>query len=123
MSPPWPKNIHLYLKRLLLIQNAWRTDLTYNIIGRSVNGKCLKESLVYQAEINTTDVGETKICIGMTSGTFKKRYANQKNPSTTPVIKWDRRTIEVCLGAKEQENLCPGLRKRLNGAMMSWSWA
>ena len=28
MSPPWPKNIHLYLKRLLLIQNAWRTNLT-----------------------------------------------------------------------------------------------
>ena len=28
MFPPWPKNIHLYLKILLLIQNAWRTNLT-----------------------------------------------------------------------------------------------
>ena len=27
-SPPWPKNIYLYLKRLLLIQNAWRMNLT-----------------------------------------------------------------------------------------------
>ena len=28
MSPRWPKNIRLYLKRLLLIQNAWRMNLT-----------------------------------------------------------------------------------------------
>ena len=28
MSPRWPKNINLYLKRLLLIQNAWRMNLT-----------------------------------------------------------------------------------------------
>ena len=28
MSPPWPKNVHLYLKRLLFIQNAWSTNLT-----------------------------------------------------------------------------------------------
>ena len=28
MSPPWPKNINLYLKRLLLIQNAWHMNLT-----------------------------------------------------------------------------------------------
>ena len=28
MSPPWPKNINLYLKRILLIQNAWRMNLT-----------------------------------------------------------------------------------------------
>ena len=28
MSPPRSKNIHLYSKRLLLIQNAWRTNLT-----------------------------------------------------------------------------------------------
>ena len=38
-----------------------------------LNGKCLTESLVYQAEITATDVGETKIYIGMTSGKFKKR--------------------------------------------------
>ena len=34
--------------------------------------------VVYQAEITATDVGETKIYIGMTSGTIKKRYANHK---------------------------------------------
>ena len=28
MSPRWPKNINLCLKRLLLIQNAWRMNLT-----------------------------------------------------------------------------------------------
>ena len=27
MSLPWPKTVHLYLNRLLLIQNAWRTNL------------------------------------------------------------------------------------------------
>ena len=26
MSPPWPINVHLYLKRSLLIRNAWRTN-------------------------------------------------------------------------------------------------
>ena len=43
-----------------------------------LNGKCLTENLVYKAEITTTNVEETKIYIGMTSGTFKKRYANHK---------------------------------------------
>ena len=28
MSPPWLKNVHLYLKRLLLIQNTWRINFT-----------------------------------------------------------------------------------------------
>ena len=28
MSPPWPENINLYWKRLLLIQNVWRMNLT-----------------------------------------------------------------------------------------------
>ena len=49
-----------------------------------LNGKCLTESLVYQAEITATDVGETKIYIGMTSGTFKKRYANHKKSINNP---------------------------------------
>ena len=30
MSPLWPKNINLYLKRLLLIQNAWSMNLSSN---------------------------------------------------------------------------------------------
>jgi hypothetical protein len=34
------------------------------------------KSIVYKAEITTTDVGETKEYIGMTAGTFKARYAN-----------------------------------------------
>ena len=28
MSPPWPKNVHLYSRRLLFIQNPWSTNLT-----------------------------------------------------------------------------------------------
>ena len=49
-----------------------------------LNGKCLAESLVYKAEITTTNVKETKIYIGMTSGTFKKRYANHKKSFNNP---------------------------------------
>ena len=49
-----------------------------------LNGKCLTESLVYQAEITATDVGKTKIYIGMTSVTFKKRYANHKKSISNP---------------------------------------
>ena len=42
------------------------------------NGKCLTKIIVYKAEITATDVGETKEYIGMTAGTFKKRFANHK---------------------------------------------
>ena len=42
---------------------------------RPLNNQCLTNSIVYKAEI--TDVcGETKEYIGVTAGTFKKRYAN-----------------------------------------------
>ena len=47
------------------------------------NASCT-ESLVYKAEITTTNVGETNIFIGMTSGTFKKRYANHKKSFNNP---------------------------------------
>ena len=49
-----------------------------------LNGKCLTESLVYQAEITSTDAGEAKTYIGMTGGSFKKRYANHKKPINNP---------------------------------------
>ena len=49
-----------------------------------LNGKCLTESLVYQAEITSTDAGEAKTYIGMTGGSFKKRYANDKKSINNP---------------------------------------
>ena len=49
-----------------------------------LNGKCLTENLVHEAEITTTNVEETKVYIGMTSGTFKKCYANQKKSFNNP---------------------------------------
>ena len=49
-----------------------------------LNGKCLTESLVYQAEITATDAGEAKTYIGMTGGSFKKRYANHKKSINNP---------------------------------------
>ena len=52
--------------------------------GCPLNGKCLTESLVYKAKITRTNVKETKIYIQMTSGTFKKRYANHKKSFNNP---------------------------------------
>ena len=49
-----------------------------------LNEKCLTESLVYQAEITSTDAGEAKTYIGMTGGSFKKRYANHKKSINNP---------------------------------------
>ena len=49
-----------------------------------LDGNCLTKSIVYKAEITTTDVGETKEYIGMTAGTFKARYANHKKSINSP---------------------------------------
>jgi hypothetical protein len=49
-----------------------------------LDGNCLTKSIVYKAEITTTDVGETKEYIGMTAGTFKARYANHKKSINLP---------------------------------------
>ena len=49
-----------------------------------MNGKCSTESLVYKTEITAADVGVTKDYIRMTSGTFKKRYANHKKRTINP---------------------------------------
>jgi hypothetical protein len=43
------------------------------------DSKYLSTSIVYKAEISTSDGEETKEYIGMTTGTFKKRYANHKS--------------------------------------------
>ena len=39
-------------------------------------GKCLTKSLVYNAEITTTDTHESMNYIGITAGTFKDRFNN-----------------------------------------------
>ena len=49
-----------------------------------LDGNCQTKSIVYKAEITTTDVGETKEYIGMTAGTFKARYANHKKSINSP---------------------------------------
>ena len=41
-------------------------------------GKCLTKSLVYNAEITTTDTHDSKNYIGVTAGTFKERFNNHK---------------------------------------------
>jgi hypothetical protein len=43
-----------------------------------LDSKCLSTSIVYKAEISTSDGKEMKEYIGMTAGTIKKRYANHK---------------------------------------------
>ena len=49
-----------------------------------LDSKCLSTSIVYKAEISTSDGKETKEYIGMTAGTFKKRYANHKKSLNVP---------------------------------------
>ena len=49
-----------------------------------LDSKCLSTSIVYKAEISTSDGEETKEYIGMTAGTFKKRYANHKKSLNVP---------------------------------------
>jgi hypothetical protein len=49
-----------------------------------LDSKCLLTSIVYKAEISTSDGEETKEQIGMTAGTFKKRYANYKKSLNFP---------------------------------------
>jgi hypothetical protein len=49
-----------------------------------LDGNCLTKSIVYKAEITSTDVGETKEYIDMTAGTFKARYANHKKSINSP---------------------------------------
>jgi hypothetical protein len=49
-----------------------------------LDSKCLSTSIVYKAEISTSDGKETKEYIGMTAGTFKKRYANHKKSLNAP---------------------------------------
>jgi hypothetical protein len=49
-----------------------------------LDSKCLSTSIVYKAEISTSDGEETKEQIGMTAGTFKKRYANYKKSLNFP---------------------------------------
>ena len=41
-------------------------------------GKCLTKSLVYNAEITTTDTHESKNYMGVTAGPFKERFNNHK---------------------------------------------
>ena len=41
-------------------------------------GKCLTKSLVYNAEITTTDTHESKNYVGVTAGPFKERFNNHK---------------------------------------------
>jgi hypothetical protein len=49
-----------------------------------LDSKCLSTSIVYKAEISTSDGEETKEYIGMTAGTSKKRYANHKKSLNVP---------------------------------------
>lgn len=39
---------------------------------------CLKESVVYQANVTTEDNNPTKTYMGLTENSFKIRYANHK---------------------------------------------
>ena len=48
-------------------------------------GKCLTKSLVYKAEITTTDIHESKNYVGCTAGPFKKRFDNHKKSLNNPV--------------------------------------
>ena len=41
-----------------------------------IAGNCLAKNLVYQADVTTTDNGETKNYIGVTANDFKQRYRN-----------------------------------------------
>ena len=52
-------------------------------------GKCLTESLVYNAKITTTDTHKSKNYIGVTAGTFKSRYNNHKKSLNNPVYEYE----------------------------------
>jgi hypothetical protein len=48
---------------------------------------CLKNSLVYQAEVTTRDNGEIKHYVGMTANSFKERYRNHQKSFTNATYK------------------------------------
>ena len=50
-----------------------------------LQGSCLEKSIVYQADVECPDDGEVKHYIGMTSNTFKERYANHKKSFGNPI--------------------------------------
>ena len=66
--------------RRILKSNKTSPDLkTCNCCVKSARpllGKCLTKSLVYNAEITTTDTHESMNYIGVTAGTFKDRFNN-----------------------------------------------
>ena len=43
-----------------------------------VQNKCLEKDVIYQASVTRTDTGETQTYVGLTSNTFKVRWANHK---------------------------------------------
>ena len=47
--------------------------------SKAHSGKCLTESVVYQAIVKREDTGEEKSYVGHTEGKFKTRYNNHTN--------------------------------------------
>ena len=43
-----------------------------------VQNKCLEKEVIYQASVTRTDTGEIQTYVGLTSNTFKARWANLK---------------------------------------------
>ena len=44
-----------------------------------MDGKCLSESVIYQATVTETEAGQKETYTGLTGGTFKSRYGGHKS--------------------------------------------
>ena len=69
----------------ILKNHAKQTDTTNNDLRKCycrrpddcpTGGKCLTQSVVYQADVTTHDNQEKKIYVGVTANEFKDRYRN-----------------------------------------------
>ena len=70
-----------------------------------LSGKCLTESVVYQATVTKEDGSATETYVGLTEGTFKSRFLNHtssfrntKNRHATELSKY------ICLELKRLQN-------------------
>ena len=83
--PNAKSNISNHNRRVLNNKMTSNNEKTCNCRAESkcpLDGKCLTTSIVYKAEITTTDTQETKEYIGITAGPFKDRYNNHKKSLT-----------------------------------------
>ena len=65
-------------------------------------GKCLTKSLVYNAEIKTTDTHESKNYVAVTACPFKERFNNHKKSLSNPMYENETKLLKYVWNLKQQ---------------------